>query len=96
MGCSYSLDDWKGNMLGWAPYQYEGNTQANNLLMSIDGEVQEAFSGRTLDVPAAKSGENSTKECIDYSRSKYALPLGVAQEQLALSEIMSPRAMGKF
>jgi len=64
--------------------------------MSIDGEVQEAFSGRTLDVPAAKSGENSTKECIDHSRSKYALPLGVAQEQLALSEIMSPRAMGKF
>ena len=41
MGCSYSLDDWKGNMLGWAPYQYEGNTQANNLLMSIDGEVRE-------------------------------------------------------
>jgi hypothetical protein len=64
--------------------------------MSIDGEVQEAFSGRTLDVSTAKSGENSTKECIDHSRTKYALPLGVAQEQLALSEIMSPRAMGKF
>jgi hypothetical protein len=41
MGCSYSLDDWKGNMLAWAPYQYEGNTQANNLRMSIDGEVRE-------------------------------------------------------
>lgn len=41
MGCSYSLDDWKGNMLAWAQYQYEGNTQPNNLLMSIDGVVRE-------------------------------------------------------
>ena len=40
-GCSYSLDDWKGTTLAWAPYQYEGNTQPNNLLMSIDGEVRE-------------------------------------------------------
>lgn len=41
MGCSYSLDDWKGNTLAWAPYQYGGNTQPNNLLMSIDGVVRE-------------------------------------------------------
>ena len=41
MGCSYSLDDWKGNMLAWAPYQYEGNTQPNNLLMSIYEVVRE-------------------------------------------------------
>ena len=40
-GCSYSLDDWRGNTLAWAPYQYEGNTQANNLVMSIDGDVRE-------------------------------------------------------
>jgi hypothetical protein len=40
-GCGYSLDDWKGTTLAWAPLQYEGNTQANNLLMSIDGEVRE-------------------------------------------------------
>ena len=40
-GCGYSLDDWKGTTLAWAPYQYEGNTQPNNLLMSIDGEVRE-------------------------------------------------------
>ena len=64
--------------------------------MSIDGEVQEAFSGRTLDVPRSNSTENSAQACIDHSRSKYALPLAVAQEQLALSEIMSPRTMGNF
>lgn len=40
-GCGYSLDDWKGTTLAWAPYPYEGNTQANNLLISIDGEVRE-------------------------------------------------------
>jgi hypothetical protein len=40
-GCGYSLDDWKGTTLAWAPYPYEGNTQAINLLMSIDGEVRE-------------------------------------------------------
>jgi len=64
--------------------------------MSIDGEVQEAFSGKTLDVTTAPASENSAKTCIEHSRSKYALPLAVAQEQLALSEIMSPRAMGNF
>ena len=62
--------------------------------MSIDGEVQEAFSGRTLEVPAPKDSENAARECLELSRSKYALPLSQAQEQLALSEIMSPRAMG--
>lgn len=41
MGCSYSLDDWKGNPLAWAPYQYEGNTQPSNLLMRIDRVVRE-------------------------------------------------------
>lgn len=40
-GCGYSLDDWKGTTLAWAPYQYEGNTQAKNLLMYIDGEPRE-------------------------------------------------------
>jgi hypothetical protein len=39
-GCGYSLDDWKGTTLAWAPYQYEGNTQPNNLLIFIDGEVR--------------------------------------------------------
>jgi hypothetical protein len=63
--------------------------------MSIDGEILEAFSGYTLNVETASSSDNSAKACIEHSRSKYALPLSVAQEQLALSEIMSPRAMGR-
>jgi hypothetical protein len=62
--------------------------------MSVDGEVQESFSGRTLDVPKPVAAESVAKECLDHSRSKYALPLAQAQEQLALSEIMSPRTMG--
>lgn len=62
--------------------------------MSIDGEVQEAFSGETLNVTSAARGENFRKECIAHSRSKYSIPLNQAEEQLALSEIMSPRAMG--
>ena len=39
-GCGYSLDDWKGTTFAWAPYQYEGNTQPNNLLIFIDGQVR--------------------------------------------------------
>jgi len=64
--------------------------------MSVDGEVQEAFSAYTLQAPTVPTSENSAKECVEHSRSKYALPLSVAQEQLALSEIMSPRTMGRF
>jgi hypothetical protein len=59
--------------------------------MSIDGEVQEAFSGRTLDLIFPHEVEATIKECLQSSRSKYALPLKQAQEQLALSEIMSLR-----
>jgi hypothetical protein len=50
--------------------------------MSIDGEVLEAFSGHTLDVQRAPATDNSAKACVEHSRSKYALPLSVAQEQL--------------
>lgn len=62
--------------------------------MSIDGEVQEAFSGTTLTLPARNGFESVAPECLKLSRSKYSLPLAQAQEQLALSEIMSPRTMG--
>lgn len=40
-GCGYSLDNWYGATLAWAPYQYEGNSQSNRLLMLIDGAVRE-------------------------------------------------------
>jgi hypothetical protein len=59
--------------------------------MSIDGEVQEAFSGRTLDLQYPPDSDSIVKECIASSRSKYALPVDQAEEQLALSEIMSLR-----
>lgn len=62
--------------------------------MSVDGEVQEAFSGETLDVETPPLNESFAKECVAHSRSKYALPLSQAEEQLALSEILSPRAIG--
>jgi hypothetical protein len=62
--------------------------------MSVDGEVQEAFSGRTLDVIKPAAQQSVVQECIEHSRTNYALPLDRAEEQLALSEIMSPRAIG--
>jgi GTPase SAR1 family protein len=62
--------------------------------MSVDGEVQEVFSGVTLDVKKPHPSDAFVSECIAHSRRNYALPLAQAEEQLALSEIMSPRAIG--
>jgi len=63
--------------------------------MSVDGEVQEAFSGRTLDLPAPSNAQQNVKEIIELSRRKYSIPIAHAEELLALSEIMSPRSMGE-
>ena len=63
--------------------------------MSVDGEVQEAFSGRTLDLPAPSNAQQNVKEIIELSRRKYSIPIAHAEELLALSEIMSPRTMGE-
>ncbi len=49
--------------------------------MSIDGDVKEAFSGRTLTMKPPE--KNFYKECIDFSRSKYARPLEEVQEILS-------------
>jgi len=62
------------------------------LKMSIDGDVQEAFSGRTLDLHYPQGNESIIKECIAHSRGNHAIPLDKAQEALALSEIMSARS----
>jgi hypothetical protein len=62
--------------------------------MSVDGEVQEAFSARTLDVARPASRTSRAQECVEHSRKTYSLPLAQAEEQLALSEILSPRAIG--
>jgi hypothetical protein len=62
--------------------------------MSVDGEVQEVFSGSTLDVKKPRLADSFANDCIAQSRRRYALPIAQAEEQLALSEIMSPRAIG--
>ncbi|NDC38845.1 MAG: type IV secretory system conjugative DNA transfer family protein [Proteobacteria bacterium] len=54
--------------------------------MSIDGEVQEAFSGRTLELHTPLESEHFAKECVRLSRSKYSLPLDHAKEALNFSE----------
>jgi hypothetical protein len=54
--------------------------------MSIDGEVQEAFSGRTLELHTPLESEHFAKECVRLSRSKYSLPLEQAKEALNFSE----------
>jgi hypothetical protein len=64
------------------------------LKMSVDGEVQEAFSGRTLDLPVPTQSEATVKACLTHSRANYAIPLAQAEEQLALAEIMSLRVVG--
>jgi len=63
--------------------------------MSIDGEVQEAFSGRTLDLETPPQSEPTAQACMAHSRANYATPLAQAEEQLALAEIMSLRVVGE-
>jgi hypothetical protein len=37
-GCSYTLDDWKGNTLAWAPYL--ALSDSGNFLVLIDGQIK--------------------------------------------------------
>lgn len=62
--------------------------------MSVDGEVQESFSGRTLDLVMPTNSSQNAAAIIEASRKRYSTPLAQAEELLALSEIMSPRAIG--
>ncbi len=48
--------------------------------MSIDGELREAFSGRTLDMVFPK--DNFSKEVIEYSRNHYARPIKEVEDIL--------------
>ena len=52
--------------------------------MAIDGNVQEAFSGRTLDVSYPK--KDFAKQCIEQSRTKFAKPREVVLDQLLVHE----------
>src|SRR3989338_3166897 len=48
--------------------------------MSVKGEIREAFSGRTVDVP--RIGEDHTREIIETSRKKYCRPKEEVEESL--------------
>jgi len=48
--------------------------------MSIDGEIHDAFSGRTLQMNLPE--ENYAWECIEYSRRTYSRPLAEVKETL--------------
>ena len=49
--------------------------------MSVDGEVEEAFSGRTLKIDSPE--QHFANQCIDASRSSYARPLEEVKNILA-------------
>ena len=49
--------------------------------MSIDGELEDAFSGRTLNMDIPK--ENFSKEALEISREQYARPLAEVQKILS-------------
>lgn len=51
--------------------------------MSIDGQVQDAFSGRTLDLVYPPAEESFAEECIAHSRKKYCMPVDQARKQAA-------------
>jgi len=49
--------------------------------MSINGEITQAFSGKTLS--AVDNPNNLSKECIDFSRKTYCQPLAVVKKVIA-------------
>jgi len=51
--------------------------------ISINGEVQESFSGRTLDVRYLPESEQAASTCIENSRARYCLPVSKAREEAA-------------
>ena len=51
--------------------------------MSIDGQVQDAFSGRTLDLVYPPPEESFVEDCITHSRKKYCMPVDEARKQAA-------------
>jgi hypothetical protein len=51
--------------------------------ISINGEVQESFSGRTLDVRYLPESEQAVSTCIENSRTRYCLPVDKAREEAA-------------
>ncbi|MCF7830413.1 type IV secretory system conjugative DNA transfer family protein [Candidatus Gracilibacteria bacterium] len=63
--------------------------------MSIDGEVREAFSGRTLNMSFPK--DDFSKECVEHSRKTYSRPLKEVDDILQQWEEgkYDPKSKGK-
>ena len=57
------------------------------LKMSIDGQVQSAFSGRTVTVQPHETAESHVEECIKSSREAYSRPTGVISQPLGVAGI---------
>ncbi|MEZ4753515.1 MAG: type IV secretion system DNA-binding domain-containing protein [Bdellovibrionota bacterium] len=55
------------------------------LKMTIDGEVKEAFSGKTLFVESPK--QHFAKECVEFSRSTYARKRSDVEQELGAEKI---------
>jgi hypothetical protein len=52
------------------------------LKMSIDGAVQEAFSGSTLDLVYPPDEQNFSRDAMAYSRSQYCQPISKVREEV--------------
>jgi hypothetical protein len=50
--------------------------------MSIDGAVQEAFSGSTLDLVYPPDEQNFSRDAMAYSRSQYCQPISKVREEV--------------
>jgi hypothetical protein len=62
--------------------------------MSIEGQVQESFSGRTLDLEYPPVEDQLTQECLAHSRQKYCLPREQAVAQLGKIDLSLGRKAG--
>lgn len=65
------------------------------LKMSIDGAVQEAFSGSTLDLIYPPEEQNFSRDAIAYSRSQYCLPISKVREEVQRNMVTSSNKLGR-
>jgi hypothetical protein len=61
------------------------------LKMSIDGQVQDSFSGRTIDLKHLSDKENYAEQCIKHSRQTYCKTIDQVK---ALAQKQRPPAGG--
>jgi hypothetical protein len=66
------------------------------LKMSIDGQVQDSFSGRTIDLKHPSDKENYSEQCIKHSRQTYCKTLEQVKElpQKPRAQAAGPRKTG--